>query len=219
MVARRSTPRAIARRRSPPRSPPPVRAVSSFFSSFARASPRRRAPSVGASVHTSVPHREKAPRGPPPSKSNRLFRPIGRFGRTGPRRRDATRRTNERDEIERNRTNERTNEGAREETVRAPTRSRGFPPVLLPSLVRSFARSRRPEVRTKITNLSCLNGLWVLVRRKHPEKVIRALSLGFSGSYLVFCIQQTTEFGSGRASGGRDAAVAVGANETCERAR
>ena len=56
------------------------------------------------------------------------------------------------------------------------------------------------------------------------KSVILALSLGFSGSYLVFCCIQQTDHrvqASGRvgSTGGRDAAVAVDANETCERAR
>ena len=150
LARHRSTPRAIARRRSPPRSPVAAagpRGILLFLIVRARVARRlrrvARRPSVTASIHPSVPHRTaKKPReGPPPSKSNRLFRPIGWHGRTEPRRRTNATKSNE---IERTKSNERTKERARKPRARAPTRSRGFPPVLLPSLVRvrSFASSR-----------------------------------------------------------------------------
>jgi hypothetical protein len=187
LVARhRSTPRAIARRRSPPpRSPVAAagpRGILLFLIVRARVARRLRrvARAVRPSRHPSIhPHREKAPcRGPPRrSRIDFFARSDGADGRNPADGRDEI----ERDEIERDEI-ERTNEGAREETARARRRD---PAVSLPSsflrsfaFVRSFASSRGRCVRTKITNLSCLNGLWVLVRRKHPEKIILALSLG-----------------------------------------
>ena len=152
LVARhRSTPRAIARRRSPVAAAGP-RGILLFRIVRARVARRlrrvARRPSVTASIHPSVPHRTaKKPRveGPPVEvestfSPDRMARTDGRIPADG-----RTRRTNE-IEIERTKSNERTKERARKPRARAPTRSRGFPPVLLPSFARSFVRSRRPEV-------------------------------------------------------------------------
>ena len=148
LVARhRSTPRAIARRRSPPRSPVAAagpRGILLFLIVRARVARRlrdvARRPSVTASIHPSVPHRTaKKPREGPPRRSRIDFfaRSDGTDGRIPADGRDATKsnatKSNATNEIER------TNEGAREETARARRRD---PAVSLPSsFLRSFARS------------------------------------------------------------------------------
>ena len=150
-VARHRAPSRDAVRRPGRRSPPLAagpRGILLFLTVRARVARRlrrvARRPSVTASIHPSVPHRTaKKPRVEgPPVEVESTFSPD-RMART-----DGTPPTDERDEIERNRTNEieRTNEGAREETARARRRD---PAVSLPSsflrsfaFVRSFASSR-----------------------------------------------------------------------------
>ena len=157
LARHRSTPRAIARRRSPPRSPVAAARRRSArdppFSHRSRArratSPTRRAPSVRHGIHPSirpVPHREKAPcRGPPRrSRIDFFARSDGTDGRIpadGRTRRDEI----ERDEIERderNRTNERRSARGNRARADAIPRFPSRPPSFARSLVRSFASSR-----------------------------------------------------------------------------
>ena len=146
LLARRSTPRAIARRRSPPRSPFAAagpRGILLFLIVRARVARRlrrvARRPSVTASIHPSVPHRTaKKPREGPPVEVESTFSPD-RMARTdgspptdG---RDATRRTR-RNRTRRTKSNERTKERARKPRARADAIPR------FPSRPPSFARSR-----------------------------------------------------------------------------
>ena len=143
-VARHRAPsRDAGRRRPGRRPPPPVRAVSSFFVSFARASPdvsetsRAVRPSRHPSIHPSRTAPRKSPERAPPVEVESTFSPDrmartdgtpptdGRDGRT---RRNRTRRT---------KSNERTKERARK-----PRAARADAIPRFPSRPPSFARSR-----------------------------------------------------------------------------
>ena len=137
----------------------------------------------------------------------------GRDGRTRRTRRNRTRRT---------KSNERTKERARKPRARADAIPRfpSRPPSFARS--RSFVRSRRPEVRAN-QNHKPIVFEWIMgfgttktPGKNHLRFVVRFFRVL---SCLLLPNRQTTEFGSGRSTGGRDAAVAVGANETCVRAR
>jgi hypothetical protein len=241
LVARhRSTPRAIARRpgrRRPGRRRSPVaaagpRGILLFLIVRARVARRlrrvARRPSVTASIHPSVPRRTaKKPRVEGPFVEVESTFSPDRMARTdGTPPTDATKSnaTNEIERTRRTKSNERTKERARKPRARADAIPRF--PSRPPSFARSFVRSRRPEVRAN-QNHKPIVFEWIMgfgttktPGKNHPRFVVR---LVFPGLILSSVSNRQTDrvgdVGSGRSTGGRDAAVAVDANETCARAR